>query len=127
MPEASWKYGKKSHFLLGFEVFNWSAAAIASTALCDAGLVSEQDRPHVIDRSKVWGESKRLRLDLTEKLTDTLSVLFFDASKNKTHILESKEEKLHPRIVPENLYSLVQQLGLKCIGHKTDVKWRVSG
>ena len=69
-----------------FDVSN-RAAAISTAALIDFGVVSAENRAHIIDSNKVWRARQKLTKNVRKDevfLQNDVSAIFFDGRKNLT-------------------------------------------
>jgi hypothetical protein len=74
-----------------------ASAAVATAVLQDIGLVTEEDKSHVIDRSKLRRERAKKRKYVVERNSNVLFGLFFDGRKDKTLVSEKKGAKFYRR------------------------------
>lgn len=100
-----------------------TAAAIASAALQDFGIISPKDSGSVIDRSKIRRERKKKRhiVQLAEEDDNSaLHSLYFDGRKDRTiGSVKSSTKEFHRKTIVEEHISLLQEPGSKYIGHVT--------
>ena len=87
-----------------YEVSNTVVAAIATAVLVDYGLVTDDDKSLVVDRSKLWRERERFRTNLLERTVEKckLTALYFDGRKDATICLPSVSHKC--QIIEEHVF-----------------------
>jgi hypothetical protein len=103
-----------------YAVSDRAAAAIASAVLEDVGVITNEDKTSVIDRSKLRRERHKKRKKLQHEQTlDVLRGLYFDGRKDKTLEQFKQGTKYHRKTIVEEHLSLVQEPGSKYIGHVT--------
>jgi hypothetical protein len=100
-----------------------AAAAIASAALQDLGVITEDDKTNVIDRMKIRRARSKNRRDLINdsrynQITENRG-LFFDGRKDKTIVQEKKGTKLYKKVISEEHVSLIEEPNSKFLGHVT--------
>lgn len=84
--------------------------------LADAGLITEDDKSLIIDKSKVRRERKLQRTEsIKNENVGSISALFFDGKIDKT--LESKDQK--NKLIKEDHIVLVKEPSSSYIGHIT--------
>jgi hypothetical protein len=67
-----------------YQVSNRAAASIASLILKDVNIITPSDKKHIVDKSKVKREIKKIRMELTNEFKSQPSALYFDGRKDLT-------------------------------------------
>lgn len=100
-----------------------AAAAIASAALQDFGIISPDDSQNVVDRNKIRRARQRKR-NLLQKMNkdnreNLLQTLYFDGRKDHTMTNVQKGSKWYRKNVVEEHLTLLEEPGSQFIGHVT--------
>lgn len=99
-----------------FGVSHRAAAGIASAALVDFGLITEDDQHLIIDHHKVFRAREKLRNQQMQSLTfDDIEALYFDGKKDMAKVFKNNTIRQQE----EDHISFVQQPKSYFIGHKT--------
>ena len=100
-----------------YAISDRSAAAVASAALHDVGMVSA-DKTGIIDRNKVWRSRSRNREELQKSRSDVLHGLYFDGRKDKTLKIEVDDHGVsHRRSVVEEHVCIIAEPGSQYFCH----------
>lgn len=107
-----------------FGVSDRGAAAIATSVLVGAGLVSPENKNLVVDKSKLRRARKSERAKLQQKEKEDIIALYFDGRKDKTLTLEERRDdkgclSIHQVTKFEEHISLVKEPGSEYIDHVT--------
>ena len=105
-----------------FGVSNRGAAAIATAALIDYGVVSVSDKTNIIDPKKIWRAREHLRERLkktAEENEEEIVAVFFDGRRDSTLVKEKKNNKWYSRKIIEDHYVLVAEPGTSYLQHIT--------
>ena len=103
-----------------FAVLSVAAAAIASSALEDFGIIKCGGTRIIIDPYKMKGEREKTRVETTQlqrSSEGSLLALYFDGKKNETIYYEKEDGSRQRKSVAEEHISLVLEPGSKYIGH----------
>lgn len=97
-----------------YSVSDRIGAAIASATLADFGLLSNEDRQNIIDRSKIRRAREKTRISKSNQLQcRTIKSLYFDGRKDSTlAIIDNRRRK----IMEEHIV-LIEEPGENYIGH----------
>ena len=104
-----------------FAVSSAAAAAIASSAHEDFGIIKGGDTRSIIDQSKMKRERKKTRVETTQlqrSSEGSLLAPYFDGKKNETIYCEKEDGSRKRKSLVEHI-SLVSEPGSKYIGHVT--------
>ena len=104
-----------------YQLSDRAAAAIANSVLVDVGLVTDDDRSYVIDRSKLRRERDRCREDIREKEQhnfEYVNALYFGGRKDATQMVAQGPNNKHYRSVQlEEHYTVVGEPGAYYLTH----------
>ena len=104
-------------------ISNRTAAAIASAALHDFGIITEEDKTSVIDRMKIrrarWTNWRELINDCRYNHITENRGLFFNGRKDKTIVQEKKGSKFYKKVTLEEQVSLIEEPNSKILGYVT--------
>ena len=103
-----------------YQLSDRAAAAIANSVLVDVGLVTDDDRSYVIDRSKLRRERDRCREDIREKEQhnfEFVNALYFDGRKDATQIAQGPNNKHYRSVQLEEHYTVVGEPGAYYLAH----------
>ena len=99
-------------------------AAIATAALIDAGLITEEDSSQVLDHNKVHREKKKLMENLRTRadqryMEEDIKCILFDGRKNWTNVMERDDEtgKFYQRKVKMEFISVTNEPGGEYLFH----------
>ena len=90
-----------------YNVSNRAAVAISTAALIDFGVVSVENRTHIIDSNKVWRARQKIRKNVKEDEVfhqDDLSATFFDGRKDLTLFEEKVDDRWYSKTRREAHY-----------------------
>ena len=98
-----------------YAISDRSAAAISSAVLQDIGVITNDDKASVIDRSKIRRQRLQKREEAQSNVDDCVNGLFFDGRKDKTmtHVRELDDKKVEEHIC------LINEPGSSYFGHIT--------
>ena len=98
-----------------------AAATIASAALYDLGIITDEDAFKVIDRSKVRRARSKMRESSRSNVNeDHVQGLYFDGRKDKTMVNEKEDDgKYHRRVMVEEHIVVVREPGSEYFCHLT--------
>ncbi|KAF8782613.1 hypothetical protein HNY73_012877 [Argiope bruennichi] len=100
-----------------------AAAAIASAALQDLDVITEEDKTYVIDRMKIRKvRSTNRRVLIKDNLYTQIIEnrgLFFNGRKDITIVQEKRGSKLYKKVISEMPVSLIEKPNSKFLGHVT--------
>ena len=105
-----------------FDVSNRAAAAITTAALINFGVVSAENRMHIIDSNKVWRARQKLRKNVRKDevfLQNDVSAIFFDGRKDLTLFKEKVDDRWYSKTRKEDYYVLVGELEMVYSDHIT--------
>ena len=105
-----------------FDVSNRAAAAIITAALINFGVVSAENRTHMIDPNKVWRARQKLRKNVRKDevfLQNDVSAIFFDGRKDSTLFKEKVDDRWYSKTRKEDYYVLVGELEMVYLDHIT--------
>ena len=105
-----------------FDVSNRAAAAITTAALINFGVVSAENRTHIIDSNKVWRARQKLRKNVRKDevfLQNDVSAIFFDGRKDLTLFKEKADHRWYSKTRKEDYYVLVGELEMVYFDHIT--------
>ena len=105
-----------------FDVSNRAAAAISTAALIDFGVVSAENRTHIIDSNKVWRARQKLRKNIRKDevfLQNDVSAIFFDGRKDLTLFKEKVDDRWYSKTRKEDHYVLVGEPEMVYLDHIT--------
>lgn len=92
-----------------------AAAAVCTAALIDFGIVTDDNKHFVVDKSKIRRHRIKIRTNQVQELVhDDIRGLYFDGRKDTTKIYTDKTMKT----MKEEHISFVQEPGSLFIGHK---------
>ena len=72
-----------------FQISDRAAAAIANSVMQDLGLITDDDKTYVIDRSKLRRERERCRAEIRKKEQENfklVNAIYFDGRKDATQV-----------------------------------------
>lgn len=93
---------------------------VATAALQDFGMVTDEDNFNVVDRYKVRNARKKNRSELKKELHEVqLEALFFDNRKDNTLVQIKMGDKYHRKTVTEEHVSIIAEPGSLYVGHVT--------
>ena len=93
-----------------YEVSDRTGAALASAALKAFGIVTEEDKRYVLDRSKLGRERQKYREEIRNKeqeLFELVDSIFVDGRKDPTIIMVEVNGNYHRQTVIEKHYVIV--------------------
>ena len=93
-----------------YDVSNRAAAAIITAALIDFGVVSAENRTHIIDSNKVWRARQKIKKNVNEDEVfhqDDLFAIFFEGRKDLTLFKEKVDDRWYSKTRNEDHYVLV--------------------
>lgn len=105
-----------------FGISDRAAAAVVSSVLKDVGIVTDDDRSHVVDKCKIRREKKAIRREFQNQSTEErnlLQGLYFDGRKDNTLVIEKVNQKHFRRTIQEEHYSIIQEPRSVYVGHVT--------
>ena len=105
-------------------------AAIATAALIDAGIITEEDTSKVIDKNKVKRAQEKLMRELSEDFEKTckeeggISCILFDGRIDLTNVMMEAEgsDQSFPAVIKAEHYSVVSEPGSNYLFHFTPEK-----
>ena len=96
-----------------YEVSDRAGAAIASATLKAFGIVTEEDKRYVVDRSKLRSERQKYREEIRNKkqeIFELMHSIFVDGRKDATMTMVEVDGNCHCQIVIEEHYVIVGEL-----------------
>ena len=140
MPNPSIQNRKKWPNLARIcERYQLSDRAVANSVLVDVGLVTEDDKTRIIDRSKLRRERERCRNEIRSEEQQNLGLvnaMYLDGRKDATQIVAQGPNEKHYRSVQlEEHYTLltfllkmakVEQLPKSCLILSVVRNWKAS-
>ena len=105
-----------------FDVPSRAAAAISTAALIDFGVVSAENRTHIIDSNKVRRPRQKLRKNVRKDevfLQNDVSAIFFDDRKDLTLLKEKVDDRWYSKTRKEDHYVLVGEPEMVYLDHIT--------
>ena len=104
----------------GYAISDRSAAAISSAVLQDIGVITNDDKASVIDRSKIRRQRLKKREEAQSNIDNCVNGLFFDGRKDKTMTqVRELDGKLHRRKKVKEHICLINEPGSSYFGHIT--------
>ena len=104
-----------------FQVSDRAAAAIANSVMQDLGLITDNDKSYVIDRSKLRRERERCRTEIREKEQENfklVNAIYFDGRKDATQItIQGPNDKYYRSVQLEDHYTLIGEPGEYYLTH----------
>ena len=94
-----------------------AAAIIASSALKDYGVITDENKNETIDKNKVGRWRKKTRAETEEKGAVTSKIIYFDGKKSDTRKQVEKGSKKALVLMKEDHYVVLEEPGSKYIGH----------
>lgn len=94
-------------------------AMIANSVLQDLGIITEEDKSHVIDSAKLFRQRTRFHCALKEEmpLSSKIKGLYFDGRKDDTIYQEKIGSKYYRKVVKEEHITLLEEPETKYLGH----------
>ena len=105
-----------------FDVSNRVAVAISTAALVDFGVVSAENRTHIIDSRNVCRVRQELKKNVSKEevfLQNDVSAIFFDGSKDLTLFKEKVDDRWYSKTRKEDHYVLVGEPKMVYLDHIT--------
>ena len=106
-----------------FDVSNRAAAAAISTAaLIDFGVVSSENRMHIIDSNKVWRARQKLRKNVWKDevfFQNDVPAIFFDGRKDLLLFKEKVDDTWYNKTKKEDHYVLVGEPEMIYLDHNS--------
>ena len=103
-----------------FKLSDVATAAVVSSTLCDAGIITEYDKSFVVDKSKVRRDREKLNESLKTKFSENSlqwKTLYFDGRKDDTLIQHKVGNKYRIMTVKEEHISVLSEPNSTYIGH----------
>ena len=103
-----------------YQLSDRAAAAIANSVLQDVGLITEDNKTNVIDRSKLRRERERCRNEIREEEKENfqyVDALYFDGRKDATQTLLQGPNGKHRSVQLEEHYTVVGEPGHYYLTH----------
>ena len=103
-----------------YEVSDRAGAPIALATLKAFGIVTEEDKRYVVDRSKLQRERQKYREEIKNKEQELVDSIFVDGRKDATMTMVEVNENYHRQTVIEEHYVIVEFLSLTCNARRWD-------
>ena len=102
-----------------FGISNQTAAALATAALVDLGVITNTDQSKIIDKNKLKRERMKLRKQLKDDDNQSMNVasIYFDGRKDETLTKYKQGDRWYSQITKEEHYVLVSEPTSTYIGH----------
>ena len=104
-----------------FQISDRAAAAIANSVMQDLGLITDDDKTYVIDRSKLRRERERCRAVFREKEHENfklVNAIYFDGRKDATQVtMQGPNDGFYRSVQLEDHYTMVGQPGEYNLSH----------
>ena len=104
-----------------YQLSDRAAAAVANSVLMDVGLVTEDDKTRIIDRSKLQRERERCRNEIRSEEQQNfglVNAVYLDGRKDATQIVAQGPNEKHYRSVQlEEHYTVVGEPGSYYLTH----------
>ena len=104
-----------------FQISDRAAAAIANSVMQDLGLITDDDKTYVIDRSKLRRERERCRAEIRKKEQENfklVNAIYFDGRKDATQVtMQGPNDKFYRSVQLEDHYTMVGQPGEYYLSH----------
>ena len=98
-----------------YQLSDKAAAAIANSVLVDVGIITEDDKVCVIDRSKLRRERERCRQEIQKEKQQNfrfVNAIHFDGRKDATQmVVQGPNDKHYRPVQLEDYYTAVGELG----------------
>ena len=98
-----------------FQISDRAAAAIANSVMQDLGLITDDDKTYVIDRSKLQRERERCRAEIRKKEQENfklVNAIYFDGRKDAIQVtMQGPNDKFYRSVQLEDHYTMVGQPG----------------
>ena len=115
------KWPKLARICERYQLSDRAAAAVANSVLVDVGLVTEDDKTRIIDRSKLRRERERCRNEIRseeQEIFELVNAVYLDGRKDATQIVAQCPNKKHYRSVQlEEHYTVVDEPGSHYLTH----------
>ena len=99
-----------------------AGALIASSVLCDVGIIQKDDLSCVIDKNKLRRgkiAQRKVLQDQEKSSTETIRSIFFDGRKDETLCQVRRGTKMYTSTSPEEHYAILEEPNTKYLGHVT--------
>ena len=104
-----------------FQISNRAAAAIANSVMQDLGLITDNDKTYVIDRSKLQRERQRCHAEIRKKEQENfklVNTIYFNGRKDATQVtMQGSNDKFYRSVQLEDHYTMVGQPGEYYLSH----------
>ena len=104
-----------------FQISDRAAAAISNSVMQDLGLITDDDKTYVIDRSKLRRERERCRPEIRKKEQENfklVNAIYFDGRKDATQVtMQGPNDKFYRSVQLEDHYTMVGQPGEYYLSH----------
>ena len=104
-----------------FQISDRAVAAIANSVMQDLGLITDDDKTYVIDRSKLRRELERCRAVIREKKQENfklVNAIYFDGRKDATQVtMQGPNDRFYRSVQLEDHYTMIGQPGEYYLSH----------
>ena len=104
-----------------FQISDRAAAPIANSVMQDLGLITDDDKTYVIDRSKLRREREQCRAEIRKKEQENfklVNAIYFDGRKDATQVtMQGPNDKFYRSVQLEDHYTMVGQPGEYYLSH----------